>query len=139
MLAALANGVKGSKWFSLYNKVYRPAVLAAAWRRVKRNKGAAGVDRVSIERFEAHALHYLDELHQALKTGQYRPQSVKRIEIPKGDGKTRPLGIPTVKDRVVQAALKSVIEPIFEQPFLDTSYGFRPGRGCKQALKNKLN
>lgn len=135
MLAALANGVKGGKWFSLYDKVYRPAVLAVAWRRVKRNKGAAGVDRVSIERFEAHALHYLDELHHALKTGQYRPQSVKRIEIPKGDGKTRPLGIPTVKDRVVQAALKSVIEPIFERQFLDTSHGFRPGRGCKEALK----
>ncbi|MGY6275199.1 group II intron reverse transcriptase/maturase [Methylomonas sp. MgM2] len=136
MLAALANGVKGGKWFSLYDKVYRPEVLMAAWLRVKRNKGSAGVDRVSIERFEAQASQYLDELHQALKTGQYQPQPVRRIEIPKGDGKTRPLGIPTVKDRIVQAALKSVIEPIFEQQFLDESYGFRPGRGCKDALRD---
>lgn len=135
MLAALANGVKGGKWFSLYDKVYRPEVLMAAWQRVKRNRGAAGVDRVSIDRFDAQAAPYLEELHQTLKTGQYRPQAVKRIEIPKGDGKTRPLGIPTVKDRVVQAALKSVIEPIFERQFLDTSYGFRPGRGCKDALR----
>lgn len=135
MLAALANGVKGGKWFSLYDKVYRPEVLMAAWQRVKRNRGAAGVDRISIDRFDAQAAQYLEELHQTLKTGQYRPQPVKRIEIPKGDGKTRPLGIPTVKDRVVQAALKSVIEPIFERQFLDTSYGFRPGRGCKDALR----
>jgi len=136
MLAALANGVKGGKWFSLYDKVYRPEVLKAAWQRVKRNKGAAGIDRMSIERFDAQAGNYLDELHHTLKMGQYRPQPVKRLEIPKGGGKTRPLGIPTVKDRVVQAALKSVIEPIFERHFLDTSYGFRPGRGCKDALRD---
>lgn len=136
MLAALANGVKGGKWFSLYDKVYRPEVLKAAWQRVKRNKGAAGIDRVSIERFDAQAGNYLDELHHTLKMGQYRPQPVKRLEIPKGGGKTRPLGIPTVKDRVVQAALESVIEPIFERHFLDTSYGFRPGRGCKDALRD---
>lgn len=136
MLAALANGVKGGKWFSLYDKVYRPEVLKAAWQRVKRNKGAAGIDRVSIERFDAQVGNYLDELHHTLKMGQYRPQPVKRLEIPKGGGKTRPLGIPTVKDRVVQAALKSVIEPIFERHFLDTSYGFRPGRGCKDALRD---
>lgn len=136
MLAALANGVKGGKWFSLYDKVYRPEVLKAAWQRVKRNKGAAGIDRVSIERFDAQAGNYLDELHHTLEMGQYRPQPVKRLEIPKGGGKTRPLGIPTVKDRVVQAALKSVIEPIFERHFLDTSYGFRPGRGCKDALRD---
>jgi RNA-directed DNA polymerase len=136
MLAALANGVKGGKWFSLYDKVYRPEVLKAAWQRVKRNKGAAGIDRVSIERFDAQAGNYLDELHHTLEMGQYRPQPVKRLEIPKGGGKTRPLGIPTVKDRVVQAALKSVIEPIFERHFLDTSYGFRPGCGCKDALRD---
>lgn len=136
MLAALANGVKGGKWFSLYDKVYRLEVLKAAWQRVKRNKGAAGIDRVSIERFDAQAGNYLDELHHTLEMGQYRPQPVKRLEIPKGGGKTRPLGIPTVKDRVVQAALKSVIEPIFERHFLDTSYGFRPGRGCKDALRD---
>jgi RNA-directed DNA polymerase len=135
MLAALVNGVKGGKWFSLYDKAYRPETLAAAWQRVKRNKGAAGVDKISVERFEANANRHLEELHQALKTGRYQPQPVKRIEIPKGDGKTRPLGIPTVKDRVVQASLKSVMEPIFEQQFLDMSYGFRAGRGAKDALR----
>jgi RNA-directed DNA polymerase len=135
MLAALVNGVKGGKWFSLYDKVYRIEVLEAAWQRVRRNKGAAGVDKISIERFEANASRYLEELHHALITGQYRPQPVRRIEIPKGDGKTRPLGIPTVKDRIVQAALKSVIEPIFEQQFLGMSHGFRPGRGAKDALR----
>jgi len=135
MLEALENGVKGGKWFSLHDKVYRTEVLEAAWQRVKRNKGAAGVDRISVERFDANAQGYLKELQLELKTGSYQPQAVRRIEIPKGDGKTRPLGIPTVKDRIVQAALKSVIEPIFEQQFLDMSYGFRPGRGCKDALR----
>ncbi|MEN9456671.1 MAG: hypothetical protein RL210_2190 [Pseudomonadota bacterium] len=135
MLAALGHGVQGSKWHSLIDKVYRPAVLQAAWQRVRRNKGAAGVDRISIQRFESQKQRYLDELHAELKTGQYQAHPVKRIEIPKGDGKTRPLGIPTVKDRVVQAAVKSVIEPIFEAEFLPMSYGFRPGRGCKDALR----
>ena len=135
MLAALENGVQGGKWFSLYDKVWRPEVLEAAWQRVKRNRGAAGVDRISIERFAAHAEDYLEELSEALRTGCYQPQPVRRIEIPKGDGKTRPLGIPTVKDRIVQAALKSVMEPIFERQFLDLSYGFRPGRGAKDALR----
>jgi RNA-directed DNA polymerase len=135
MLAALVNGVQGGKWFSLYDKIYRPEVLEAAWKRVRTNKGAAGVDKISTERFESNKQGYLEELHTALKTGSYQPQAVRRIEIPKGDGKTRPLGIPTVKDRVVQAALKSVIEPIYEQQFLEMSYGFRPGRGCKGALR----
>jgi len=135
MLAALGNGVKGDKWFSLIDKVYRLRTLEAAWQDVKRNKGAAGVDGQSIERFEAHASDYLDELSEALKEGRYRPEAIKRVEIPKGDGKHRPLGIPTVKDRIVQAALKRVIEPIFEQAFLPMSHGFRPGRGCKDALR----
>jgi RNA-directed DNA polymerase len=135
MLAALVNGVQGGKWFSLYDKIYRPEVLEAACQRVSKNKGAAGVDKISIERFESNKQCYLDELHTGLKTGSYQPQPVRRIEIPKGDGKTRPLGIPTVKDRIVQAALKSVIEPIYEHQFLDMSYGFRPGRGCKDALR----
>lgn len=135
MLAALDNGVRGGKWFSLIDKVYRPATLAAAWERVRRNKGAAGVDRVSIERFERHVQGHLEELHADLQQESYQPLPVRRVDIPKGDGKTRPLGIPAVKDRVVQAALKSVIEPIFDKEFLPMSYGFRPGRSCKDALR----
>jgi RNA-directed DNA polymerase len=135
MLSALVNGVKGSKWFSLVDKVERPSTLAAAWQKVASNGGAAGVDGQSIERFAVNSDEYLGELTQALKDRSYRPQAVRRVEIPKGDGKTRPLGIPTVKDRVVQTALKFVLEPIFEAQFLDSSYGFRPGRGCKDALR----
>jgi RNA-directed DNA polymerase len=135
MLAALDNGVKGGKWFSLIDKVYRAATLQAAWRRVATNAGAAGVDGQSVERFAAAAATYLEELKQALESGTYQPQPVKRVEIPKGPGQMRPLGIPAVKDRVVQTALKLVLEPIFEREFRDTSYGFRPGRGCKDALR----
>lgn len=136
MVSALVNGVKGGKWFSLIDKVIRPATLEAAWQTVARNKGAAGVDGQSVERFAHNAERYLLELHTALKAGTYRPSPVKRVEIPKADGKTRPLGIPTVKDRIVQAALKMVIEPIFEVQFRNGSYGFRPGRGCKDALRD---
>jgi RNA-directed DNA polymerase len=135
MLAALVNGVKGNKWFSLIDKVYHPHTLERAWQKVRRNRGASGVDGQSIECFAARQEVYLDELSAALKTGQYRPAAVRRVEIPKGDGKTRPLGIPTVKDRIVQGAVKRVIEPIFEHEFLPMSYGFRPGRGCKDALR----
>ena len=135
MVSALGNGVKGGKWFSLVDKVVRPTTLEIAWHKVARNKGAAGVDRVSIERFAAHAERYLVELHEQLKTNGYRPSPIKRVDIPKGDGRTRPLGIPTVKDRIVQTALKMAIEPIFEVGFRPGSYGFRPGRGCKDALR----
>lgn len=135
MLAALENGVQGGKWYSLIDKVYRSTTLVAAWRRVAANKGAAGVDGVSVRRYAAKAETYLEELEQALKTGRYRAQAVKRVEIPKGAGKTRPLGIPAVADRIVQTALKLVLEPIFEREFCETSYGFRPGRGCKDALR----
>ena len=135
MLAALVNGVKGGKWYSLMDKVYAPSTLEAAWRRVRANRGAAGVDRISIEQFEAQAERYLAELHQALKSGEYRPQAVKRVYIPKSDGKERPLGIPTVKDRIVQGAMKLVMEPIFEHEFMPMSYGFRPEKGCKDALR----
>lgn len=135
MLAALENGVKGGKWFSLIDKVYRPATLQAAWRKVAANAGAAGVDRQSVEQFAARAEVYLGELEAALKAGSYEPLAVLRVEIPKGPGKVRPLGIPAVKDRIVQTAVKLVLEPIFEREFLDTSYGFRPGRGCKDALR----
>ena len=134
MLSALGNGVKGGKWFSLMDKVFAPKTLALAWEKVRANRGAAGVDGQSIERFAAKAELYLAELATALRTGTYRPEAVKRVEIPKGDGKTRPLGIPTVKDRIVQQAVRLVIEPIFEAEFAEGSYGFRPGRGCHNAL-----
>src|SRR5205814_5718507 len=92
-------------------------------------------DGQSVERFARQAELYLGELAEGLRDGSYRPQPVRRVEIPKGDGRTRPLGIPAVKDRIVQTALKLVIEPIFEVKFSPTSYGFRPGRGCKDALR----
>ena len=135
MVLALVNGVKGGRWYSLMDKVFAPATLEAAWEKVWANDGAAGVDRQSIERFEAKEDEYLAELSTALREGSYRPQPVRRVEIPKGDGRTRPLGIPTVKDRIVQTAVKFVLEPIFEATFRSMSYGFRPGRGCRDALR----
>jgi RNA-directed DNA polymerase len=135
MVSALGNGVKGGKWFSMVDKAIRPTTLEAAWRKVERNKGAAGVDGQSIARFAAGAERYLTELHESLKNGSYRPSPVKRVDIPKGGGQTRPLGIPTIKDRIVQTALKMAIEPIFEVQFRPGSYGFRPGRSCKDALR----
>ncbi|HET6157636.1 MAG TPA: group II intron reverse transcriptase/maturase [Dongiaceae bacterium] len=135
MLSALGNGVKGGKWYSLIDKVYAPATLALAWTKVQANEGAAGVDGQSVDRFAAKADVYLSELSTALRADSYRPQPVKRVEIPKGDGRTRPLGIPTVKDRIVQQAVRLVIEPIFESGFCDGSYGFRPERGCRDALR----
>ena len=135
MLAALENGVRGGKWFTLIDKVYSPRTLQAAWKRVAGNKGAAGVDRISVERFAGGAEGYLDEISQALCREDFAVSPVRRVHIAKGDGKQRPLGIPTVKDRVVQTALKLVLEPIFEQGFADESYGFRPGRSAKDALR----
>lgn len=131
MLTALENGVKGNKWFSLIDKVYRPCTLLRAWEKVKANKGAAGIDRVSIKRFTSQEGKYLKELADALKTGSYIPQAIKRVYIPKGQGKMRPLGIPCVIDRIAQQAVKLVIEPIFEKEFLNSSYGFRPGKEQK--------
>jgi RNA-directed DNA polymerase len=135
MLAALENGVKGGKWFSLIDKMYRIETLRAAWDKVRANGGAAGVDGQSVKKFAVRAEKYLEELEQALKRGEYQPEPIKRVEIPKGGGKMRPLGIPVVKDRIVQTALKLVIEPIFEREFEQSSYGFRPGRGGKEALR----
>ena len=135
MLAALGNGVKGGKWYSLIDKVYNPRTLKAAWKKVASNRGAAGVDKVSIKRFRSNAQFYLKELERDLRNGAFRPSPVRRVHIPKDRKKTRPLGIPTVKDRIVQTALKMVLEPIFEKEFLTISYGFRPGRGCKDALR----
>lgn len=135
MLAALEFGVKERKWFSLIDKVYRPSTLWSAWQKVKKNKGAAGIDQVTVERFTIGELKYLKELEENLKEGAYRPKAVKRVHIPKGQGKKRPLGIPSVIDRIAQQAVKLVIEPIIEKEFLDISYGFRPGKGAKDALR----
>jgi RNA-directed DNA polymerase len=134
MLAALQIGVKGGKWHSLIDKVSRLDVLKMGWAQVERNAGAAGVDRMSVERFAQAQDVYLAELAKALRDGSYSPQAVRRVYIPKGKGR-RPLGIPAVKDRVVQAALKMVIEPIFEREFEPGSFGFRQGLGCKDALR----
>jgi RNA-directed DNA polymerase len=136
MLAALVTGLKGGKWFSLMDKVYSAKNLRAAWATVRARKGAAGVDGQTVQRFEARAEAELTQLEQELRAGSYVPKAVKRVQIPKpGSRETRPLGIPTVRDRVVQTALRNVLEPIFEVRFAPTSYGFRPGRGCKDALR----
>jgi RNA-directed DNA polymerase len=134
MLAALQIGVKGGKWHSLIDKVSRLGTLRLGWAQVEKNAGAAGVDRMSVKRFAQAQESYLTELAQGLRDGSYCPQPVRRVYIPKGKGQ-RPLGIPAVKDRVVQAALKLVIEPIFEHEFEPRSYGFRQGLGCKDALR----
>ena len=134
MLAALKKGVKGSKWHSLIDKVSSLDTLMLGWAQVERNAGAAGVDRMSVKKFAQARNRYLAELARALRDGSYSPQPVRRVYIPKGTGQ-RPLGIPAVKDRVVQAALKLVIEPIFEHEFEPRSFGFRQGLGCKDALR----
>jgi RNA-directed DNA polymerase len=135
MLTALEAGVKGGKWFSLMDKVYALTNLRAAFAEVKANGGAAGVDHQTVEMFEQHLEENLAKLSESLKDGSYRPQAVRRVWIPKpGSREERPLGIPTVRDRVVQAALRHVLEPIFERDFAEQSYGFRPNRGCKDAL-----
>lgn len=136
MLTALENGVKGGKWYSLMDKVSSTANLKSAFTMVKANKGSPGVDRQTIKMFEARLEDNLSLLAQSLRTGTYRPQAVKRVWIPKpGTMERRPLGIPTVRDRVVQAALRNVLEPVFERDFAPHSYGFRPGCGCKDALR----
>jgi len=135
MLTALEKGVKGGKWFSLMDKVYAPRNLDAAFSKVRRNRGSAGVDHQTVEAFEMRREENLARLHAVLKEGRYGPQSVKRTWIPKpGSAEKRPLGIPTVRDRVAQTALRNVLEPIFEHTFAEHSYGFRPGRCCKDAL-----
>lgn len=136
MLTALEKGVKGGKWFSLIDKVYALPNLRSAFAQVKKNGGAAGVDHQTVEMYERNEGSNLEKLSQALKAGSYKPQAVKRVWIPKpGSKEKRPLGIPTVRDRIVQAALLNVLEPIFERDFAQQSYGFRPQRGCKDALR----
>lgn len=137
MLVALVNGVKGNMWYSLFDKIANWDTLLQAWEMVERNQGAAGVDKMSVKRFGTQYVKYLRELLISLKDGTYHPIAIRRAYIPKGNDKKdlRPLGIPAVKDRVIQAAVKLIIEPIFEVEFLPTNYGFRPGRGCKDALR----
>ena len=135
MLEALETGVRGGKWHSLYDKVYRLSNLKAAWERVKANGGGGGVDKVSIANYAKNADERLVRLSEALRTRTYQPLPVRRTYIPKpGSREQRPLGIPTIEDRIVQTALRNVIEPIFEHEFDSSSYGFRPRRGCQDAL-----
>jgi len=136
MLAALEQGVKGGKWYSLMDKLYAEDTLRAAYEKVAANKGAAGVDHVTVEEFAGDLDGNMRRLSEGLRSGTYRPQAIRRHYIPKpGSHEKRPLGIPTVRDRVVQTALRMVLEPIFERDFAAQSYGFRPTRGCKDALR----
>ena len=136
MLTALESGVKGGKWFSLIDKVHPVRTLNAAFYQVADNKGAAGVDHVTVDGFKLRLDENLKKLSEDLRSGDYQPQQIRRHYIPKpGTQEKRPLGIPTVRDRVVQTALKMALEPIFEHDFAEHSYGFRPGRGCKDALR----
>ena len=136
MLTALEQGVKGGKWYSLIDKLNTEATLRAAFAQVAANRGAAGVDHVTVEHYAKDADANLQRLSEELRTGRYRPQQIRRHYIPKpGSREMRPLGIPTVRDRVVQTALRMVMEPIFERDFAAHSYGFRPNRGCKDALR----
>ena len=124
------------RFHALYDKVYRDDVLFEAWKRVKANKGSSGVDGIGIEDIEEMGIEkYLSEIKSELMDGKYKPSPVKRVMIPKPDGSERPLGIPTVKDRIVQMATKIAIEPVFEADFRDCSYGFRPKRSARQALE----
>jgi RNA-directed DNA polymerase len=136
MLIALERGIKGNKWFSLIDKVRSERTLGTAWEKVRSNAGACGVDGVKVEFFAKDSLKRLLAVKEHLTKNTYKTKAIRRVEIPKpGSKEKRPLGIPTVTDRVVQSAVKMVIEPIFEREFAPNSYGFRPGRGCKDALR----
>ena len=137
MLNALEKGVKGNKWFSLIDKVALDRTLEIAWEKVLSNAGSCGVDGITVGTFAKDSQTRLLAVKEHLKEGTYLPNAIKRVYIPKaGSGsEERPLGIPTVTDRIVQSAVKLVIEPVFEREFAANSFGFRPGRGCKDALR----
>ena len=133
-LAAKRN--RNRRFHALYDRIFRPDILWRAWEEVRRNGGSAGEDGVTIAEVEREGVEqYLEQIGQDLKVGKYRPRPVRRVYIPKGDGRQRPLGIPSVRDRVVQQACKIVIEPVLEANFQDNSYGFRPKRSAQQAVK----
>ncbi|MFL5240771.1 MAG: reverse transcriptase domain-containing protein [Gemmataceae bacterium] len=125
------------RFYALYDRVYRHDVLLAAWWLVSKNNGAPGVDGQSCQDIidGPGAVVFLNALQEELRSRRYQPQAVKRVYIPKPDGTRRPLGIPTVTDRIVQMAVLLILEPIFEADFLDTSFGFRPGRNAHQAMR----
>lgn len=129
-----AKSAKKRKWYSLYDKVYAPKNLESAWERVRANRGAAGSDGQTLSQFEESLPERLASLHRELREKRYRPRPVRRVMIPKSGGGQRPLGIPSVRDRVVQQALLQVLGPIFEAKFSERSHGFRPERGCQSAL-----
>ena len=136
MLAAFEVGVKGGKWFSLMDKIFSMQNLKEAFAQVKANRGSARVDHQSMAQIGKHLEANLQDIHTRLKEGRHYPQLIRRVWIPKpGCKEKRPLGIPTVRDRVDQTALRNVIEPIFKRDFSDRSYGFRPALGCKHALR----
>lgn len=136
MLDALQRGVRGGRWHTLIDKVYNPLNLFSASSKVLDNEGAAGVDHQTTEQFQERQLTELVRLENELRTQKYQPRAIKRVWIPKpGSSEERPLGIPCVRDRVVQTALLNVLEPIFDVTFAESSFGFRPGRGCHHALE----
>ena len=130
MLTTLETGIEGGKWFRLIDKVWSAKNLGSSLEKVVAKGGSAGVDNQSASQIEAHKEQTIAKLEQELRTGQYQPQAVKRVWIPKpGTKEKRPLGVPALRDRIVQGALLHVIEPIFERDFAPQSYGFRPGKG----------
>ncbi len=136
MLTRLEANEPGTKWFRLWDKVMDPRTLETGFLSVLRNDGAPGVDGQTATQFEAQQKEQIQKLSMELRDGTYRPAPSRRQWIPKpGTNEKRPLGIPVVRDRTVQAALKAVVEPIWERDFADHSYGFRPGRGCEQAVE----
>ena len=135
-LWATAKSSSGRRFHALYDRIHRTDILWEAWERVRANRGAAGVDGVTLDAVEAYGVsRMIGELQESLRAGTYLPKPVRRVEIPKPDGKLRPLGIPTVKDRVAQQAAKIVLEPIFEADFLSCSFGFRPKRSATDAME----
>jgi len=128
------SGEMMKKWYSLIDKVYKKENLYKAYKSVRANKGAPGIDGVTVEVYGINLEEEIDKLHHELKTGTYEPKPVLRVEIPKPDGSKRPLGIPTVRDRVVQQAVLNILQPIFDPEFHPSSYGYRPKRSCQQAV-----